>query len=202
MEKFFIDCNIDDDCIARYTELFKNAKIDKSVLFALTDSQLKELGIVIGDRIRILNGIRKENTLVHDGIVEQQCVQTLSERIQDSVAFITSRIVTDASLAIVLGSGLGELAKRVKNRVELSFQDIPHFTQTTAESHAGKLIFGNLNNTPVILLSGRTHPYEGFTLQQCTFPIRVLKGWFFMVIFFLFFFKKLFFLQKCNDVRL
>ncbi len=77
--------------------------------------------------------------------------------------------------AIVLGTGLGKLAEAVAVDVEVPYAGIPHFAKSTVQSHAGKLVLGWLEGHPVAVMSGRFHYYEGWSMQQVTFPIRLLK---------------------------
>jgi purine-nucleoside phosphorylase len=74
-----------------------------------------------------------------------------------------------------MGTGLGALAERIDAEVSLSYSEIPHFPSSTVESHAGKLILGSLEGTPVAAMQGRLHRYEGYSLQDVTFPVRVLR---------------------------
>ena len=76
--------------------------------------------------------------------------------------------------AIVLGSGLGELAKRIERLKTFPYREIPHFPVSTVEGHAGELIFGRLGGVDVMAMEGRFHYYEGWTMQQVTFPVRVM----------------------------
>lgn len=99
----------------------------------------------------------------------------LYSQIQESAEFISKKIEHVPELAIILGTGLGSLVDRIEIKKEISFKIIPHFLPTTVESHSGKLIYANWNNHPVIILSGRLHYYEGYSTQEITFPIRVLK---------------------------
>jgi len=77
---------------------------------------------------------------------------------------------------IILGSGLGDLAKVVEAEVEIPYADIPNFPHSTVEGHAGKLIFGTLKGRQVVLMAGGFHYYEGYTMQEVTFPVRVMKA--------------------------
>lgn len=76
---------------------------------------------------------------------------------------------------VVLGTGLGGLVKEINIDFELHYEDIPHFPVSTVETHKGKLIFGTLDNTKVVVMQGRFHNYEGYDLNQVVFPIRVMK---------------------------
>ncbi|MFT4061735.1 MAG: purine-nucleoside phosphorylase [Edaphocola sp.] len=100
----------------------------------------------------------------------------LFDKIAETTAYIKSRITLQPIAGIVLGSGLGDLAKAVTVATEISYADIPHFPQSTVEGHAGKMIFGTLNGCPVMMMAGRFHYYEGYDMQQVTFPVRVMKA--------------------------
>jgi purine-nucleoside phosphorylase len=80
-----------------------------------------------------------------------------------------------ADIGIVLGTGLGKLVNDVKIEFEIPYENIPHFPVSTVESHSGKLILGTLNSKKVVMMQGRFHFYEGYSMQQVTFPIRVMK---------------------------
>ncbi len=95
--------------------------------------------------------------------------------IKESVEFIKERVVSNAKTAIVLGTGLSRLVQRIEIIKEISYKVIPHFVPTTVESHPGKLIYARWNGVELIILSGRLHYYEGYSLQEVTYPIRVLK---------------------------
>ena len=98
------------------------------------------------------------------------------EQINEAAAYIR-RFAKEAPLAgIILGSGLGNLAAEITGRTEISYQDIPHFPPATVEGHSGKLIFGRLSGRPVVVMAGRFHYYEGLSMQQVTFPVRVMKA--------------------------
>ena len=94
---------------------------------------------------------------------------------KQSVEFIQSKITSTPSIGIVLGTGLGGLVKEIEVSTEISYADIPHFPVSTVESHSGKLIFGKLGGKEVVAMQGRFHYYEGYNLQEVTYPIRVMK---------------------------
>lgn len=98
------------------------------------------------------------------------------EQIQETASFIRSKINHAPVAGIILGSGLGDLAKVVEADVEISYTEIPNFPQSTVEGHAGKLIFGTLKGRQVVLMAGRFHYYEGYNMQEVTFPVRVMKA--------------------------
>lgn len=76
----------------------------------------------------------------------------------------------------MLGTGLGQLIQHITVEKSIPYSEIPHFPEATVESHKGHLIYGRIGNTPVIAMQGRFHYYEGYTMQQITFPIRVMKA--------------------------
>jgi len=100
----------------------------------------------------------------------------LSARIAESVAAIRGRTQASPPVGIILGTGLGGLAKRIQVDCAIEYADIPHFPLSTVESHTGRLLFGTLGGKPVVAMQGRFHRYEGYTLQQVTFPVRVMKA--------------------------
>jgi purine-nucleoside phosphorylase len=97
------------------------------------------------------------------------------QQIQEAVRFIRTKTQTETPVGIILGTGLGALAREVQKDIEISYADIPHFPLSTVESHAGKLIFGKLGGQSVVAMQGRFHFYEGYTMQQITFPVRVMR---------------------------
>ncbi|MEP7128245.1 MAG: purine-nucleoside phosphorylase [Chitinophagales bacterium] len=99
----------------------------------------------------------------------------LLEQLKEAVHFIQSKNVTDPQVGIILGTGLGNLVTRIKKEVEIDYRDIPHFPLSTLEYHKGKMIYGTLGGKKVVALQGRFHLYEDYTIQQITFPVRVLK---------------------------
>ncbi len=100
----------------------------------------------------------------------------LGSRIEEAVEFLRRRWTARPRVGIVLGTGLGELASEIQAEARCDYEDIPHFPQATAEGHAGQLVCGRLGGLPVVAMEGRMHAYEGYTLQQLTFPIRVMHA--------------------------
>ncbi|MFN5031665.1 MAG: purine-nucleoside phosphorylase [Flavobacteriia bacterium] len=94
---------------------------------------------------------------------------------KQSVEYIQSKTNVQPSIGIILGTGLGGLVKEIKVIDEIPYQDIPNFPVSTVESHSGKLIFGELGGKQVVAMQGRFHFYEGYNMQQVTFPVRVMK---------------------------
>jgi purine-nucleoside phosphorylase len=99
----------------------------------------------------------------------------LKRKIEDSVNFIRTKVKSQPSLGIILGTGLGALADDIKDKTVLDYGDIPHFPLSTVESHHGKLIFGKLGGKDVVAMQGRFHFYEGYSMERITHPVRVMK---------------------------
>ncbi len=97
------------------------------------------------------------------------------EKILESVAFIKSRYAEKPAAGIILGSGLGSFSAEIEVEVEIPYADIPNFPVSTVEGHSGKLIFGNLAGKKIVCMAGRFHFYEGYSVQDVVFPVRVLK---------------------------
>ncbi|TNF50162.1 MAG: purine-nucleoside phosphorylase [Bacteroidetes bacterium] len=97
------------------------------------------------------------------------------EQFKESVAFIKSKTSVEPTIGIILGTGLGGLVKEINVIDEIPYDQIPHFPVSTVESHSGKLIFGELGGKKVMAMQGRFHYYEGYNMQQVTFPVRVMK---------------------------
>ncbi len=98
------------------------------------------------------------------------------EQIREATAYIQQSARETPLVGIILGSGLGNLAADITDKVEISYNDIPHFPPATVEGHAGRLILGRLGGRPVVAMAGRFHYYEGLSMQQVTFPVRVMKA--------------------------
>lgn len=99
----------------------------------------------------------------------------LLNRLLEAAGFIRSKTPLVPEVAVVLGSGLAEVVKEVVIDLTLDYDDIPDFPVSTVEGHSGKLIMGTWNGRRVVVMSGRFHYYEGYSMQQVTFPIRVMK---------------------------
>jgi len=97
------------------------------------------------------------------------------EKINQTAEFIKSKIDSVPQIGIVLGTGLGGLVNEIEVKHTLPYDEIPNFPVSTVESHHGKLIFGLLGGKNVVAMCGRFHYYEGYTMQEVTFPIRVMK---------------------------
>ena len=93
----------------------------------------------------------------------------------ETVNFIKSKVKDIPKIAIVLGSGLGSLSDDATEKTVIPYKDIPGFPISTVPGHKGELIFGKLENVPVILMNGRFHYYEGYDLKTTTYPIRIFK---------------------------
>jgi purine-nucleoside phosphorylase len=99
----------------------------------------------------------------------------LYDQIQEAVEYIKTQTSFTPTYGIILGTGLGNLTDDIEVEAEINYKDIPHFPVSTVQSHKGKLIFGRLAGVPIVAMAGRFHYYEGYTMQQVTFPVRVLK---------------------------
>lgn len=98
------------------------------------------------------------------------------DKIQETVGFIKGKIQTSPKIGLILGSGLGSLADRIENPLTIKYEDIPNFPISTVEGHAGQLVIGELAGTVVVAMQGRFHFYEGYPLEDVTFPIRTMIG--------------------------
>jgi purine-nucleoside phosphorylase len=99
---------------------------------------------------------------------------TLRARIDEAVAFVGAK--RPPEFAIILGTGLGALAQAIEKSAALPYEKIPHFARSTVESHKGALILGTLEGRSVVAMEGRLHLYEGYTMDQITFPVRVMRA--------------------------
>ena len=100
----------------------------------------------------------------------------LLEKIEGTTTFLQSKGFTGATAGIVLGTGLGSFINLIKIEQSIAYSEIPNFPIATVEFHKGQLIIGYVGKTKVIAMQGRFHYYEGYSMQQITFPIRVMKA--------------------------
>jgi purine-nucleoside phosphorylase len=100
----------------------------------------------------------------------------LQEQIDQAVAVIRERWSSPARVGIVLGTGLGSLADQIQNPIKIDYSLIPHFPRSTSVSHTGQLVCGQLEGLNVVAMEGRFHAYEGYSYQQITFPVRVMRA--------------------------
>ena len=98
----------------------------------------------------------------------------LNQMIDESVAYLRSQTQVIPEIALVLGSGLGPLGDSLENPVFIPYENIPHFKSSTAPGHVGRFIIGTLHGKTVLCMQGRLHYYEGYTMQEITYPVRVM----------------------------
>ncbi|MEM9023293.1 MAG: purine-nucleoside phosphorylase [Bacteroidota bacterium] len=98
------------------------------------------------------------------------------EKIKETAEFLQTKVDLQPKVGIVLGTGLGGLVNEIDPVARLSYDQIPNFPVSTVEGHQGALIFGRLGGVPVVAMQGRFHFYEGYTMEQVVFPIRVMKA--------------------------
>ena len=95
-------------------------------------------------------------------------------KIQETASWLKQRMTTSPTTAIVLGTGLGQLASEITDKTEFPYSEIPNFPVSTVEGHSGKLIFGKLGGVDILAMQGRFHYYEGYDMKEVTFPVRVM----------------------------
>lgn len=95
-------------------------------------------------------------------------------KIQETASWLKSKMPSTPTTAIILGTGLGRLASEIQASLTIDYKDIPNFPVSTVEGHSGRLIFGKLGNKEIMAMEGRFHYYEGYSMKEVTFPIRVM----------------------------
>ena len=100
----------------------------------------------------------------------------LFDQIAEAAGIVRRHWPHTPQAGVILGSGLGGLASEIEDRTVIPYEEIPHFLRSTAIGHAGQLVCGRLGGAPVLAMEGRFHAYEGYSLQQITFPVRVMKA--------------------------
>ena len=106
--------------------------------------------------------------------MEAQMISHVS-KIEETLKFIKSKTALVPKVGVVLGSGLGEIIEGSVNDTLLSYEEIPHFAKTTVKGHKGKLLMGSMFNIPVIVMQGRLHYYEGYSMDEVTYPIYLME---------------------------
>lgn len=104
-----------------------------------------------------------------------ESVEDSRRKRRDALQAIRSTTSFTPDILLILGTGLGQLAREIELDTEIAYGDIPHFPLSTVESHAGRLLFGHLGGRKVAAMQGRFHYYEGYTMQQIVFPVRVMR---------------------------
>jgi len=99
---------------------------------------------------------------------------TLYDQVTESVASVQSRTMLKPAVALILGSGLGDMADEIGDATAIPYAEIPHFARSSVPGHAGRLVIGMLEDQPVVAMQGRFHFYEGYSLQVVTLPVRVM----------------------------
>jgi len=102
-------------------------------------------------------------------------MNNMYDKVMESVGYIQGKINHKPKIAIILGSGLGDLANGLKNKQYVEYKDIPNFPQATVEGHEGRLVFGTVNGREVVLMQGRFHYYEGYTMKEVAYPVYVMR---------------------------
>ncbi|MCR9233603.1 purine-nucleoside phosphorylase [Gimesia chilikensis] len=103
-------------------------------------------------------------------------MQGLVEQVNDAIEFLNTRISQKPRIGLILGTGLGDFTKQIEQDVTIPYEEIPHFPRSTVESHAGQLVFGSLDGKPLVAMEGRFHFYEGYSMKEVTFPVRVMQA--------------------------
>lgn len=98
------------------------------------------------------------------------------EQVKQTAAFLMSKVRVVPKIAIILGTGLGEFAQHIEDRIEIPYCDIPCFPLSTVKGHKGRFVFGKIGERYVAVMQGRVHCYEGYTMQEATFPVWVLRA--------------------------
>ena len=97
------------------------------------------------------------------------------KQINQTVSFLKDKGINNPDAGIILGTGLGGLVAEIRNKIEIEYSKIPNFPVSTVEGHAGKLIYGDFGNKKVVAMQGRFHFYEGYSMDEVIFPVRVMN---------------------------
>ncbi len=101
-------------------------------------------------------------------------MHTLLSRVEETVAYIHAKTEYRPEIAIVLGSGLGKVGERMEDKVIIPYEELPHWKSSTAPGHNGRLLFGKLGGKQIVCMQGRLHYYEGYSMEEITYPVRVM----------------------------
>ncbi|MFC5714118.1 purine-nucleoside phosphorylase [Thalassorhabdus alkalitolerans] len=99
----------------------------------------------------------------------------MSAKVKEAASYLKEQFSVNPKVGLILGSGLGDLAEEIEDAIYVEYQSIPHFPVSTVEGHAGRLAGGTLEGKDVVAMQGRFHYYEGYSMQEVTFPVRVMK---------------------------
>jgi len=100
----------------------------------------------------------------------------LWDRLEETVRVIRDRIQDKPRIGVILGTGLGGLGEKIESPQTLPYDSVPHFPRSTVQGHKGQLVFGRIGGKPVVVMEGRFHVYEGYTAQEVTYPVRVMRA--------------------------
>lgn len=103
-------------------------------------------------------------------------MENMVEKINEAKSYLEKKLNKKPELGLILGSGLGILAEEIENPIKIKYDDIPHFSKSSVEGHAGQFVVGELNGKEVMVMQGRTHYYEGLSMKKITFPVRLMKA--------------------------
>lgn len=102
-------------------------------------------------------------------------MENLYDKVSSAVKFIEGQVSIEPKLAIILGSGLGDLVNDIDNQEVVNYEDIPYFPHSTVKGHQGRLVFGQIEGVNVLAMQGRFHYYEGYSMKEVTYPVYVMK---------------------------
>ena len=111
-----------------------------------------------------------------DRSIDDPTTPPLFDRVEQAVARVRQDATEQPTVGVILGSGLGAFADMLEGALRIPYQDIPHFPTSHVEGHAGQLVIGDIGETRCVVMQGRVHYYEGYTMEAVTFPVRVLAG--------------------------
>jgi purine-nucleoside phosphorylase len=103
-------------------------------------------------------------------------MENMLEKIKEAKVYVEKKLNKKPVLGLILGSGLGILAEEIENPIKIKYDEIPHFSKSSVEGHAGQFVIGEFNGKEVMIMQGRTHYYEGLSMKKITFPVRLMKA--------------------------